>query len=307
MRNLLVTTTLVILSLVSSDAQAVLLDKISGVFNDKVITYSQIKRVHQNLGARRNISPGVYQKDRYTDKEVAEIIINRFLIRERLGEIGYIIGDDQVESQIKSTEKKLGLNRQALLQFLKSNDMSFDEYFEIIRETIEFNIFYSRIIRPLISITEQEIKNYYYRKNANNKTLAFRYNLIDFTMSGDKMTPQMRKGFRRMLQKFQDNGILPQAYSTLQTNELGNITEEGLTSNLKNLLKNTDEGSFSQPINLGGDIHVFFVKKKDLVASSQFQRDRNRIREELYTRAAVKVTDLWYKREKNKHYIKFFF
>ncbi|MBT7611507.1 MAG: peptidyl-prolyl cis-trans isomerase [Bacteriovoracaceae bacterium] len=290
-----------------SNANARLLDKMVAVFNDKVITLSQLKRVNQNLAARRNISPGVYTKIKYNDAEISKIIIRRYMTREKLAELGYIINDDQVESQIKSTEKRLRLNRKALLQFLKSNNMTFDEYFEIIRETIEYNIFYSRVIRPLISITEQEIKNYYYRNNLKNKTVAFRYNLIDFSMDASAMTSKMKKSFKNMLRKFQTNGVLPNKYSELQTNELGNITEEGLTADLKNVLKRTDQGSFSNPIKLGNAYHVFFIKKKDLVASSNYKKARLKIREQLFQNTASKVTSLWFKRENNKHYIKYFF
>jgi peptidyl-prolyl cis-trans isomerase SurA len=290
-----------------STAHARLLDKMVAVFNDKVITLSQLRRVNQNLAARRNISPGVYTKTKYNDAEVSKLIIHRYLIREKLAEVGYIISDDQVESQIKSTEKRLRLNRKALLQFLKSNNMTFDEYFEIIRETIEYNIFYSRVIRPLISITEQEIKNYYYRNNLKNKTVAFRYNLIDFSMDKSQMTSSMKKSYKNMLRKFQTNGVLPNKYSDLQTNELGNITEEGLTADLKRVLKRTDEGSFSNPITIGNAVHVFFIKKKDLVASSNYKKARLQIREQLFQRTASKVTTLWFKRENNKHYIKYFF
>lgn len=304
LRTVFFTLFLITLSLT---AQARLLDKMVAVFNDNVITLSQLKRVHQNLAARRNISPGVYTKAKYNDAEVAQLIINRHLIRDKLAEVGYIINDDQVESQIKSTEKRLRLNRKALLQFLKTNNMTFDEYFEIIRETIEYNIFYSRVIRPLISITEQEIKNYYYKKNIKNKTIAFRYNLIDFSMDNSKMTSRMRKTYRNMLRKFQNNGVLPSKYQSLQTNELGDITEEGLTSSLKSLLKKTEEGSFSQPIKMGDQYHVFFIKKKDLVASSSYKKARLQIREQLFKNTSKKVTSLWFKRERNKHYINFFF
>jgi peptidyl-prolyl cis-trans isomerase SurA len=296
-----------IFTVLTSSANARLIDKMMAVFNDNVITMSQINRVHQNLAARRNISPGVYTKTKYNDSEVAQLIINRHLIRDKLSEVGYIINDDQVESQIKSTEKRLNLNRKALLQFLKTNNMTFDEYFEIIRETIEYNIFYSRVIRPLISITEQEIKNYYYKKNIKNKTISFRYNLIDFSMNHAEMTSRMRKSYRNMLRKFQNNGVLPSKYQSLQTNELGDITEEGLTSSLKSLLKETQEGSFSQPIKIGDQYHVFFIKKKDLVASSSYKRARLEIREQLFKRTSKKVTSLWFKREENKHYINFFF
>lgn len=77
-----------------SNANARLLDKMVAVFNDKVITLSQLKRVNQNLAARRNISPGVYTKIKYNDAEISKIIIRRYMTREKLAELGYIINDD---------------------------------------------------------------------------------------------------------------------------------------------------------------------------------------------------------------------
>ena len=179
------------------------------------------------MPARRNISPAIYSKNSMSNKELAKLITHRYMIRARLSEIGYIIEDDQVESQIKSTEKRLRLNRAALLQFLNSNNMTFDEYFEIIRETIEYNIFNSRVIQPLISITEQEVKNRFYRQNVNNKTLNFSYNLVDFSFPRNKMSKSMRSNFKEMLTKFQATGILPDRFRDLNTNVLGNITEDG--------------------------------------------------------------------------------
>lgn len=292
--------------IITSNAEARLLDKVVAVFNDKVITQSQVRRISANMPARRNISPVIYSKKKMSNKELAELITHRYMIRARLSEIGYIIEDDQVESQIKSTEKRLRLNRAALLQFLNSNNMTFDEYFEIIRETIEYNIFSSRVIQPLISITEQEIKNRFYRQNVNNKTLNFRYNLVDFSFPRNKMSKSMRSNFKEMLTKFQTTGILPDRYRDLNTNVLGNITEDGLTNQLKRLLKRTDEGSFSNVILIGDAYHVFFVKKKDLVASEVFKRAKPRIKQQIFEEEAEKVTDLWFKREQNKHYLKYF-
>lgn len=290
----------------SPNAHSRLLDKVVAVFNDKVITQSQIRRIASNMAARRNISPVIYNKNKMSNKELAELVTHRYMIRARLSEIGYIIEDDQVESQIKSTEKRLRLNRAALLQFLNSNNMTFDEYFEIIRETIEFNIFSSRVIQPLISITEQEIKNRFYRKNVNNKTLNFRYNLVDFSFPRSKMSSGMKKNFKEMLTKFQTTGVLPDRYRDLSTNVLGDISEDGLTGQLRGLLKRTDEGAFSNVILIGDQYHVFFVKKKDLVASEVFKRAKPRIKQQIFEEEANKVTDLWFKREQNKHYLKYF-
>lgn len=288
-------------------SSAKLLDKILAVVDDKVITLSQVKRIKNNLSARQNIFPQVYNRKDYTNKAITNILLEGELVRHKLGAIGYIIGDDQVESQIKATEKRLGLNRDSLLQFLKTNGTTFDEYFELIRSTIEYSIFISRIINPLISITDQEIKNTFFKMNSSNKTLAFKYELVDFSLNKKFMKKNMLKNFRKILKNYQTNGDLPKRYSELQTNIIENITEGGLTKKLKKILKKTDEGDFSAPATINNDYHVFFVKRKDLVESDIYIQNKKKIHGMLFEKSLKRVTKLWYARESSNHYIKYFF
>ncbi|MCK5072046.1 MAG: hypothetical protein KAQ98_01380 [Bacteriovoracaceae bacterium] len=283
-----------------------LLDKIAAVIDENIITLSQLKRIQSNLYARKKISNVIYQKDKYTDVEIAKILVERFLIREKLSEIGYVINDEQVEMQIKETERNLGVNRDYLLDFLNSNNLTFDEYFELIRETLEFNIFNTRIIRPLISITEQEVRNRFYRENINNKTLSFKYTLVDFYINEKELGASLRKNLKMVLTRFQTDGILPHKYRNVKTNLIERISEDGLTSNMKNILKHTDEGSFTKLIKIGNQFHVFFIKKKDLVESELFNNAKERIQNVLFYEATTKIISLWYQREQNKHYVKFF-
>lgn len=292
-----------ILFLGLTQTHAKLLDKTVAIFNSTVITLSQVRRIQDNIASRKNISPIIYKNTQLTQKQIVDLMIERLIIREKLNEIGYVRNDEQVEAEITSIEKRLGLNREQLLSFLESNNMSFDEYFEIIRETIEFNIFNGRIVRPLISVTDQEIKNHFY-KQSKDKTLAFKYTLVDFTMHESKVNKSMLKEYPAVLEKFQVTGILPKKYETVETNVLGDITEDGLTASLKNALKATEEGKFSKPVKLGDTYHVFFVKKKDLVESELFLQVKDQIKAELMTKQAAGVTDLWFKRELSKHYIK---
>jgi peptidyl-prolyl cis-trans isomerase SurA len=305
--NFLIAITLLTIGLFPTVAQSRVLDKILAVINDNVITLSMVKRVQNTITARAEILPLVYKNKKYSQKEIVEIMIQRVLIREKIEELRYIVSDDQVESQIKSREKMLGVTRDALLQFLSSKGMTFDEYFELTRETIEFNIFTSRIITPLISISDQEIKNRFFKENIKNKTLSFKYTLVDFSMDKKLFTKKMLKNFKNVLKKFQSSGVLPKAYSSLSTNVLGDITEDGLTNKLKNILKRTDEGSFSKSILLYDQHHIFFVKKKDLVESDSYQRSKQVIKNKIMSERMDQVTDLWFNRESNKHYVKLFF
>jgi hypothetical protein len=113
-------------------AQEKLLDKLVAVVNTRVISLSEIDRIQQTLPARQEVSPMIYSAKKYSEKELLDILINAFIIRDKINAQGYVINDDAVESRIKMTEERLGLKRSDLLNFLKTKNLTFEEYFELV-------------------------------------------------------------------------------------------------------------------------------------------------------------------------------
>ncbi|MFL5783555.1 MAG: hypothetical protein ACJ76H_03025 [Bacteriovoracaceae bacterium] len=293
-----------ILGVSTAHAQEKLLDKIVAVVNTRVFSLSELQRIQDTLPARKEISPVVYSKDKYSDKDLLNLMIQAYIVRDKINSQGYVINDDAVESRIKMTEERLGLKRADLLAFLKSKSITFEEYFEIIRETMEYNIFATKIIAPLISVTEQEIKNEYYRRNSSNNALSFKYNLVDFYISEKSLVDKDQKKFLAVLKDYQLTGKLPEEYRSLDTNQLDNISEDGLNKELATALKNTAEGSFSAPVTLNNMLHVFYVQKKDLVESQDFTRAKEQIQNEIFVTKGKMVSSNWFDREYANYYIK---
>ena len=296
---------LIILALTFS-VQAKLLDKIAAVIDNEVITLSMIKRVQSSLPARKSVSPFIYKKNSYTQKEIVELLVKRQVVRAKLKEIGYIVSDDQVEAEIKNREQKLGLSRAQLLQFLKGNGTNYEEFFEITREAIEFNRFNSWVIIPLVSVSEQEMKNEFFKQNVNNKTISFKYTLVDFSIEPDKLPKSKWKTFKNIMIDFQKGASLPKKYSSIESTTLGDIQAENLTKELQKLLSRTQEGEFTDPINMFGKTHIFYVKNRDVVESELFMNSKNALRARIYERKAREVTKIWFAREESNHYIKKF-
>lgn len=287
--------------------QAKLLDKITAVVDDQIITNSMIKRVKNSLPIRQNISPFIYKKDsKYTDQEIAELFIRKYIIRSTLAEQGYLISDETVEKEIKRKEQRLQLSRKDLIAFLKKNNTNFEEFFELNKEAIEFNHFNSIVIIPLISVSEQEMKNEFFKENVNNKTVSYRYTLVDFSIDSGKVPKKKYNHFKSALEAFQKGGPLPSQYSSIETSTLGDITADGLTKELQNLLNKTGEGEFTRPIEMMGATHIFFVKTRDVVESSIYQNSKNQIRAKLYEEKAKEVTKMWFDREKQNHFVKIY-
>ncbi len=281
-----------------------LLDKIVAVINTRVISLSEIQRMDKTLPARQEISPMIYSEKKYNQKELLDIVIRSYIIRDKINAQGYVINDDAVESRIKMTEDRLGLKRADLLAFLKGKGLTYEEYFEVIRETMEYNIFAQRIIAPLISVTEQEIKNEYYRQNSTNNALSFKYNLVDFYIAEDKLVDKNENKFMTVLKDYQLTGKLPEEYRELETNQLDNLNEDGLSKDLKGILKNTAEGSFSKSIVLNNHLHVFYVQKKDLVESQDFLKFKDQIQNDIFMAKGKSVSSNWFDREYSNYYIK---
>ncbi len=297
---------IILFLLFSSAIHAELLNKIISVFDDQIITLAQAKRVMETLKARKTISPLYAAKETYTLQELARIQVDSYLIRDKLAEMGYVIDDSQVESQIKDTERRLGLNREALLQFLNSNNMTFEEYFELVRQSIEHNIFNGRVVEPLVTITDQEIKNTFYKKNIGDKTFTFKYALEDFYLKKDQVNPSQLGEMILAAKNQKSGGTISPNFSGLTSSNLGNVTEDTLSPELNTLLKTTNEGEFTGAILIGDFYHVFYVEKKDLVESEVFNMAKDKIRMELFLKKSEEVIKLWMESEASKHFIKYY-
>lgn len=284
-------------------AQEKLLDKLVAVVNTRIVSLSEIKRMEDTLPARKEVSPMVYTENKYDQKQLLDIIIRSFIIRDKINAQGYVINDDAVESRIKMTEERLNLKRADLLNFLKSKNLTYEEYFEIIRETMEYNVFASKIIAPLISVTEQEIKNEYYRRNSSNNALSFKYNLVDFYIKESSLIDKNEARFLAVLKDYQLTGKLPEEYRELETNNLENLNEDALSKELGAILKTTSEGSFSKASTIGGYMHVFYVQKKDLVESQDFAKFKEKIQDDIFMSKGKAVTNNWFDREYSNYYI----
>jgi peptidyl-prolyl cis-trans isomerase SurA len=115
------------------------------------------------------------------------------------------------------------------------------------------------------------------------------------------------EGFLEAAKAYKSGKPLPEDYSSMTFSNLGNVTEDTLSTDLNNLLKSSSEGEFTKIIAIGESYHVFFIQKKDLVESELFNLAKDKLRFEIFSQKASKVLSLWLERESAKHFVKYFF
>lgn len=292
--------------LVSFATQAKILDKIVAVIDDQVVTQSMLERFKTNILARKNIAPIIYRKNDYAPDEIIDLIFNAKVVRAHLEKQGVLINDEHVESEIKSKEKQLGLSRKEILTFLRNNNVSFEEYFQLSREVIEYQYFLQKIIFPLISVSDQEIKNEYYEINKNNRALSFKYNLVDFYISPAILTKSDLENLPVDLKNFQIKGILPAKLQSVENAKLSDLDSNTLSPIIEKAIKSVNEGDFSRPVEFNGMIHVFYVENRQVGESEDFLENKDLLSRQIRMRKEEKVKSMWFSKESANHYVKKF-
>jgi peptidyl-prolyl cis-trans isomerase SurA len=274
-----------------------LLDKVLAVYNDRVFTMSMVKRVKSSIKQRAVISKQIYGDLQASDKAVIDHLIKQELIKSGLNNNGVIILDEHVESAIQGTQNRSGITRKQLVKDLKQYGIQFDEYFELIRSTIEYNEFINRIIRPLVSVTEQAVRNEFFKIYGSGLS-SFQVDLVQFSIPNSAMAKKNLKNMKADLKKYQESGNLPAYMKGL------GVSADELNKNLKSTLIKVPENEFSNPVPLNDSYKLFFVKKKDVSDSVAFKENKEKVKGQLIGKELVRMVDVWVERERNKHFIK---
>jgi peptidyl-prolyl cis-trans isomerase SurA len=281
---------------------AKVLNKVIANVENESLTLSEAKRARSTYKNKKTISPQIYNQDKISLNMIIDLFIKRYIIRFKLKEIGYEINDKQVEAQIKSTESRLGLNREDLLSFLKSNGLTFNEYFETTRESIEYNIFLGKVIKPLVKITDQEILNKY-RTISKKDSLTFKYDLVDFYINKKSISNIDQKIIIKDLNLFKKTGILPGYLNNIENNLIKNVSEENLSSLIKNAVKKSSKNEFSKRVDIDDLSHFFFIKEKKLIESEKYRRQKPAISQKIFDKKSKNVIKTWISQKKNRYYI----
>lgn len=288
--------------LLSLTTHAKLLDKVAGVVNDQIFTLSEIERIKNTIAIRKEIAPFIYKGESHANQDVLKILQNSYIIKDKLAELGFIIGDDAVESRISETQKNLNLSRADLVQFLSTKGISMIEYFELIRQAMEFSVYQRRIIGPLITITDQELKNFYYQLSKDDKVLSFRYKVIDYTLPVKGLSEANLKTLQQSFTKYRTTGVISPEYKDFDTTDMGTVSDEDLPKELSAILKKTDENSFSEAYIKNSVAHLFFISKKELAESTEFLRVKQQLYGKLFEERSKKISDNWLSRESLNYY-----
>lgn len=143
-----------------SAAAATVVDRVAAVVNDEIILLSEV----YDLGGAyigERMAGGVVR--RAAEGEVLERLIERKLIAQEVRELNLAPTDQELDRAIDDTARRNGLDRDGLKVELEKQGIGWDEYRDQMREDLQQYKFGQAVLRPRISISDDELKDLWLR------------------------------------------------------------------------------------------------------------------------------------------------
>jgi peptidyl-prolyl cis-trans isomerase SurA len=289
--------------------EAILIDQLMGYVNTQPILRSDIQKYLRTLGLRAQIDP-LYAHSEMAKKgenisqiEVVDALINNNLIEKDIPKT-----DAEVEQEINTIQNAGHIDRNTLKLALQKEGYEFSDYFDLIREASSKKELIGREIQPKVSISEDDIKNYYFNHLPKNSIShrAFHLQLISVnpknykiasaaTKTAQDALKKVRQGesFEEVAKRISDDATAPQG------GDLGFIDEDQMSPVIKESTKNLQIGQVTDIFTDVNGRHLI-LKLVDIRSNEteQLEKMKDEIRAQLMAKEYEQQIKLWVERKR---------
>ena len=292
-------------------AEPVRIDRLEASVNSAAILSSDIKHFRKTEKLRAQLDP-LYagtplatQGGKAKDSQIVD-----FLMEERIITQQFPVSDSEVEQEIANIQSNNKIDRETLKDALKQQGFTYTDYFELIRSSTSKRNLIDRDIRTKVTVSDADVKNYYYNKLSKSDAGQRSYKLRLITvMPSNYKSPALAKDAARAALKSIQDGESFEAVAKRSSEDgnassggdLGLITEDQASAAIRAELKKLKIGQVSGVF--GSDKTAWFILKLEDVKSDETARldkMKEEIRGTLLAGEYQHQISLWLERQRMK-------
>lgn len=310
---------IIILSLVfqfsSFSARATTLDRLEASVNSSIILLSDVNHFRKTFKLRAQLDPlfsgtaVASHGDSATNQEIVD-----FLIDEKLMTQAYSITDNEVEQEINSIQANNHLDREHLKNLLSEQGFKFEDYFDLIRISAAKRALIDRDIRTKVTISDDDVKNYFYNHFARKSStpLIYKLQIISVAIKNYKTPSAARDVAQRASDSLKGGEAFEEVAkrmsddSTAQAGgELGELTDDQMSPAIREEAKKIQIGQTS-PVFGGPQAGAFLIIKLNDVKSGEndrLEKQKEEIRNQMIASEYQHQIVLWLERQRQTAFI----
>ncbi|MBF0153431.1 MAG: peptidylprolyl isomerase [Magnetococcales bacterium] len=270
-------------------AHAGQLDRIVAVVEGDIITSSEVNRVADPV-VRRLTKSGELRDEEQIRKRALEELIQRKLREHKASELKIHISDKDIDQAVVQVAKNNKLSTDAFLKELNKQGVDQNEFREDLRQEILQSHLINQVIRPLVAVSEEEIKDL--QGNLDSSDGSEQIHLGHILLATDEKMPssqvdklrQQAEEIVRRLRAGESLSALASQYSDdatgLKGGDMGWFRRGEMVPDLEKVVFQLVGGAVAGPLRTAQGYHVFQVLERKSAPASA----RRGSKEELHVR-----------------------
>jgi peptidyl-prolyl cis-trans isomerase SurA len=294
----------------------ILLDRVVAVVNKEVITWSELFRLMESE-ATEQVKSLTEQERMKLFKESETLFLERLIdMRLQLQEahrLGLEATPEEVTETIENIKKKYALTQESLIDSLKKEGLTLEEYKKRLSEQIVLSKVINQQIRSKVIVSDEEVKSYIEANKeifSGGETYRLRQIFFMRPKSVEDKTAVEEKALLviQRLKAGEDFSLLAREFSEdpsgKRDGDLGIVKKEYLAKEFVGTLSTMKVGDFSMPFWTEKGLHI--IKLEDRVSAQNIDEVKEEVRKKLTGDKFLERYKSWIKGLREKAYIEIY-
>ncbi len=298
---------------------AEIIDRIVAIVNGDIITLSELEKAsrtfYENMKAQAMKTGQELPPLTELRKQVLNFLIDKKLTEQESQRLGITVTEQDIDNAINNLLKDKGISRMELMEGLKKEGKTLDDFREEIKQNIQRARLINQAVKSKIVVTDEEVEKFYeehkdqfsQKEKWHLKVIYLPYP-VNPTEKDKQEVLKMAKKLRQQIDEGTSFEALARKYSqgpgAKEGGDVGYLNPDDLDPHLAKFVSQLPEGGVSQPVETEDGIYLFKVEEKQEGGSKSYENAKNYIRRLLYQREVNKRYMEWLQELRKKSYIK---
>lgn len=278
-------------------------DRVAAVVGDEVITLAQVY-VFGAAYIEQAVAAGATRAA--AERTVVERLIERVLVDQEMRALQLDASEADVDRSIDDIARRNGLDRDRMREEVERSGMSWEQYRSELRQQLREVRFAQAVLRPRITITEDELRDAYRRATASVPSSA-RVQALFLAWPPDASE---REAVRTRARAIRDEALAGGDFAALSRandqgpfgangGEMGTFAPGQLVGALDQALTDTPTGSVSQPVETEKGIFLLRVAERQS-AAADFESARSQLTDAVYEARMADERVRWFQQARRR-------
>jgi peptidyl-prolyl cis-trans isomerase SurA len=296
-------------------ARAEVIEKLEASVNSNIILLSDVVKFRDTIKLRAQLDPLFAGTKVATDGAKADTKdIVTFLIDEKIISQLFPASDSEVEQEINSIQSNNHIDRSSLKKALGEQGFTYEQYFELIRISLSKRNLIDRDIRTKVTISDDDVKNYFFNHYARTSTIpmAYKINLITISLKNFKTPTAAHDVAVSALQAIRGGESFEEVAKRSSDDdnassggELGTVSEDQMSPLIRDHATKLQVGQVSEVFGGPANGAYMILKLSDVKSSDteKYEKMKDEIRNQLFSNETQHQISLWLERQRQDAFI----